>query len=173
MRYEVTHAKETFHVELHEISPDVYEVRVNDGELFRIDACKTARTVYSLLIGSRQYEGSVDVRDDSTLDVHVGTSAFEFQVMDERRKLLVGGVDTVAGGHQELRAQMPGKVVKVLVEVGQEVEPDQGLVVIEAMKMENELRSPVQGTVTEIHVEEGNAVEAGALLVVVEPRAEA
>jgi pyruvate carboxylase subunit B len=173
VRYDVTHGSETFHVELREVSPDVYEIRVGeDGELLRVDACKTARTVYSLLIGPRQFEGSVDVRDDSTLNVHVGTSAFEFTVMDERRKLLVGGVDTVAGGRQEVRAQMPGKIVKILVQVGQEVETDQGLVVVEAMKMENELRSSIDGVVAEIAVEEGAAVETGTLLIVVEPLTE-
>jgi biotin carboxyl carrier protein len=173
VRYEVTHGRETFNVELREVSPNVYEIRVgDDGELIRVDACKTARTVYSLLVGSKQFEGSVDVRDDSMLNVHVGTSAFEFTVMDERRKLLVGGVDTVAGGRQEVRAQMPGKIVKILVQVGQEVETDQGLVVVEAMKMENELRSSIDGVVAEIAVEEGAAVETGTLLIVVEPLAE-
>ena len=171
MRYEVTHGDETFHVELHEISPDVYEVRIGeDGEMIRVDACKTARTVYSLLVGDRQFEGSVDAREDSKLEVQLGTSAFEFEVMDERRKMLVGGAATIAGGRQELHAQMPGKIVKVLVEVGQHVELDQGLVVIEAMKMENELRSPIEGVVMEIGVREGDAVETGALLLVVEPQ---
>ena len=98
----------------------------------------------------------VDSRENSKLDVQVGTSAFEFEVMDERRKMLLGGAETIAGGRQELHAQMPGKIVKVLVKVGQEVERDQGLVVIEAMKMENELRSPIDGVITEIGVQEGD-----------------
>ena len=63
---------------------------------------------------------------------------------------------------------MPGKVVKVLVKVGDEVKARQGLVVVEAMKMENELRSPKDGRVTEVLVAEGVSVEAGRPLVVVE-----
>ncbi len=62
---------------------------------------------------------------------------------------------------------MPGKVVKVLVEVGQPVERGAGLVVLEAMKMENEFRATGSGRVSEIHVEPGQAVDAGALLVVI------
>jgi biotin carboxyl carrier protein len=63
---------------------------------------------------------------------------------------------------------MPGKVVRVLVGVGDEVEPRQGLVVVEAMKMENELRASRRGRVREIFASEGQSVEAGAALVVVE-----
>jgi biotin carboxyl carrier protein len=62
---------------------------------------------------------------------------------------------------------MPGRIAKVLVKVGDEVTARQGLVVVEAMKMENELRSPGAGTVTDVRVTEGARVEALALLVVV------
>ncbi len=169
MRYEVTHGQDNFRVEIVEISPDTYEVRLDDQAPVRVDACKEARTIYSLLIESRQYEGSVDWSDDGALHVHLGTSAFEFTAIDERRKLLVSGIEPPAAGKQELLAQMPGKIVKVLVELGQQVELDEGLIVIEAMKMENELRSPIQGTVTQIEVGEGDAVETGTLLIVVDP----
>jgi biotin carboxyl carrier protein len=62
---------------------------------------------------------------------------------------------------------MPGKVVRVLVKAGDEVAEGQGLVVVEAMKMENELKSPKAGTVTELHAVEGATVESGAKLIVV------
>ncbi|HEY5675844.1 MAG TPA: biotin/lipoyl-containing protein, partial [Myxococcales bacterium] len=70
-------------------------------------------------------------------------------------------------GKQVISAPMPGKVVKVLVKVGDEVKDGQGLVVVEAMKMENELKSPKAGKVTELHAVEGAAVESGAKLAVV------
>ena len=63
---------------------------------------------------------------------------------------------------------MPGKIVKVLVKPGDAVEPRQGLVVIEAMKMENELRATRGGRVKDVHVAEGDLVEAGRLLTVIE-----
>ena len=169
MHYEVTLAGETHRVEVREVSGSVYEVAVNDEEVVRIDAFKTPRTVYSILIGNRQYEGSVDEKEDGSLDVHVGASAFDCEVVDERLRVLGVSGGGVVAGKQELRAQMPGKIVKVLVEAGQAVEADQGVVVIEAMKMENELKSPIAGLVTEVGVVEGDTVETDALLAVIEP----
>jgi biotin carboxyl carrier protein len=79
-----------------------------------------------------------------------------------------GGGASLAAGTQRVLAPMPGKVVKVLVKAGDEVKARQGLVVVEAMKMENELRSPKDGRVSDVLVAEGASVEAGRLLVVVE-----
>ncbi len=79
-----------------------------------------------------------------------------------------GGGAAPAAGAQQVLAPMPGKVVKVLVQPGDEVKARQGLIVVEAMKMENELRSPKDGRVTEVLVAEGASVEAGRPLVVVE-----
>ncbi len=172
MRYEVTHRGETRHVEVREAGAAVYDVSVDGAPPVRVDAFKTQRTIYSLLIAHRQYEGSVDELDDGNFDVHLGSSAYQFAVVDERRKLLVGAGQAVAVGRQEIRAQMPGKIVKLLVTAGQAVSGGQALVVIEAMKMENEIRSPIEGVVTEISVAEGDAVETGAALVTVEPESE-
>ncbi len=169
MKYEVTHGKEVFKVEVKDIGGSLFEVSVDDSEPVRLDAYKTANTTYSVLVEDRQYEGSVHEREDGSLDVHVGTSAFDFQVVDERRKMLLGGSAANVTGKQELRAQMPGKIIKILVEVGQQVEEGQGLVVIEAMKMENEIKSPIDGEVKQIDVEEGGLVETGSLLAVVDP----
>ncbi len=165
----MTHGRETFHVEVAEIGPHTYDVTVDDGETMRVDAVKNPRTVYSILLGARQYEGSVDELEGGTLDVHVGTSAFEFTAVDERRRLLAGAATMALSGRQEIRAQMPGKIVRVLVREGERVETDQGLLIIEAMKMENEIKSPIGGVVTEMAVSEGDAVETDALLVVVDP----
>ena len=169
MRYEVEQAGETFQVEVREVGPHGFDVSIDDGPVVRVDAFKNPRTVYSILIGPRQYEGSVHEMEDGTLDVHVGTSAFAITAIDERRKLLVGAGGMTASGRQQINAQMPGKIVKVLVSVGESVEVDQGLLIIEAMKMENEITSPIEGVVTEVEVREGDAVETDALLVVVEP----
>ncbi len=169
MRYQIRHGSGSYHVEVREVGPHVYDVSIDDGDTVRVDAYKTPRTVYSILLGSRQLEGSVDARDDGTLDVHIGTSAFDFHAVDERRELLVGSVADAAVGRQEVRAQMPAKIVKILVSQGQEVSIDDALVIIEAMKMENELKSPIDGVVTSIEVAEGDAVEMDALLLVVEP----
>ncbi|MFI5182760.1 MAG: biotin/lipoyl-containing protein [Vicinamibacteria bacterium] len=73
-----------------------------------------------------------------------------------------------SGSPARLAAPMPGKIVRILVSAGAWAEAGQGLVVMEAMKMENELRAPRSGTVREVHVREGQTVETGALLAIVE-----
>lgn len=79
-----------------------------------------------------------------------------------------GAAGTAAAGSQKITAPMPGKLVKVLVNVGDRVTARQGIVVVEAMKMENELRAAKDGTVAQVLVTEGSSVEAGRLLAVIE-----
>lgn len=82
-----------------------------------------------------------------------------------RRAHEVGGAGQ---GPQRILAPMPGKVVKVLVQRGDQVVARQGVVIVEAMKMENELRAPRVGTVSEVKVAEGSSVEAGAVLMIID-----
>ena len=87
----------------------------------------------------------------------------------DRRRTGRGGPSAVdRPGEQRVLAPMPGRIVRVLVAPGDEVVARQGLIVIEAMKMENELASPKAGRVKEVSVTEGTSVEAGRLLVIVE-----
>ena len=96
--------------------------------------------------------------------------AFSVRVEDERARHIRGlsAATAPADGRTEVRAPMPGLIVKVEVEIGQEVLPGAGLVVMEAMKMENELRAEASGTVTEVRVEPGRTVDRNDLLVVIE-----
>jgi pyruvate carboxylase subunit B len=96
--------------------------------------------------------------------------AFSVRVEDERARHIreMAGSAPPSDGRIEARAPMPGLIVKVEVEVGQEVEEGAGLVVMEAMKMENELRAEAAGTVTEVQVEPGRTVDRNDLLVVIE-----
>lgn len=90
-------------------------------------------------------------------------------VVVDRQRHARGGQRTAGGaGQQRVKAPMPGRVLRVLVKPGDTVALRQGLVVIEAMKMENELTAPKAGTVAEVAVTEGMSVEAGRLLVVIE-----
>jgi biotin carboxyl carrier protein len=111
------------------------------------------------------------------LVVHVGTTPFTVVVNARRRQEVIarGGAEGsahrgAAGDHrpQRILAPMPGKVVRVLVDVGDFVRARQPLVVVEAMKMENELRAGRDGQVAAIHAQEGASVDAGALMVVIE-----
>jgi biotin carboxyl carrier protein len=89
-------------------------------------------------------------------------------VVDGQRQSRGRQAHAARPGEQRVKAPMPGRIIRVLVKAGDEVAHRQGLVVIEAMKMENELAAPKAGTVKEVSVTEGTSVEAGRLLVVIE-----
>ena len=117
----------------------------------------------------RSYEIAIAEKAGGELTVHVNGRLVPATVAGGRGTWARRGHDAATGaGPQRVIAPMPGKVVKVLVKPGDTVAAKQGVVVVEAMKMENELRAPKAGTVTEVRVGEGTSVEAGAVLVVME-----
>jgi len=124
---------------------------------------------YSILIGGRSYEARVAPEADNrpgqsdTWIVTIAEYDFRVQVRDPRTRRFAGQAAAL-DGPLDVLAPMPGKIVRVLVSRDQEVVQDQGLVVIEAMKMQNELRAPRAGRITQVHVEEGIGIEAGARL---------
>ena len=142
------------------------------GRRYELEARAVGAGEYLLLYEGRVYECRVEqaqgARGRGLLVVSVGAGEYAVTLTDPKH--LRGA--RVAGGHDAGRAQvaapMPGKVVRVLVERGQAVEAGAGLVVVEAMKMQNELKSPKSGTVVELRVEAGATVNAGELLAVIE-----
>jgi biotin carboxyl carrier protein len=106
-------------------------------------------------------------RDQEGWTISTGGRRYRVRIEDERTHAIreLSGADSMADGPRELRAPMPGLVVKVLVEEGQDVQRGDGLVVMEAMKMENELRAEASGRVSGIRVEEGATVARGQVLV--------
>ena len=140
-----------------------------DGRPHVVDAQSPGPGLYSFLIEGRSYEAEV-LEDGAGLLVLLGGEAYRVEILDEARARRGGGAgrQAAASGPQRVTAPMPGKVVKLLVAVGDSVEAGQGVVVVEAMKMENELRAAGPGTVKEIRVEEGKAVSSGDVLVVIE-----
>ncbi len=131
-----------------------------DGRQHEVDV-KEVDGVLSLLIGTKSYEVVVD-----GMMVHVDGVPVEVSIVAPRRRAATHAEE--ADGPQRITAPMPGKIVKLLVKPGDKVDARQGLVVVEAMKMENELRARAGGTVSEVRVTEGSSVEAGAILVVLE-----
>ena len=105
---------------------------------------ETQPGVYSVLIGERSYEVRL-----AGSHAEVNGRAFEMQIVDPREAAAAAGA-AEQSGRLDVKAPMPGKVVCVLVAVGDSVTPGQGLVVVEAMKMQNELKSPKTGVVTKI-----------------------
>ena len=114
----------------------------------------------------RSYEVALERRRKGDQLVHVDGREIKVSFLDHPGRSR--GASSAAGfGAREVVAPMPGRIVKVLVKAGDTVAVNQGLVVVEAMKMENELRAPRAGTVESVRVSEGMSVEANAVLVVV------
>jgi biotin carboxyl carrier protein len=157
----------THTVEIEEIGKSLYRVAV-DGSEFVVDGKKTGLANYSLIVDNRSFEVDVDISEDE-YRVLVDGRSYHINLLDERR-MRVGGLQ--AGielqGRQKVSVPMPGKVIAVLVSEGDKVERGQGLVIVEAMKMENEVRSPINGEVKEVRVKTGDALEAGTVLAVIE-----
>lgn len=122
--------------------------------------------MFTVVVEGASFEALVE-RDEAEGEcwVQVGPERYHFRTGADAAS---GAHGPRAGGRHELKAPMPGKVVKLLVASGQEVAAGQGVVLFEAMKMQNEIRSPGDGTVAEILVPEGTAVEAKALLLVLQ-----
>jgi len=137
-----------------------------DGHDLEVDAVLVRPDVLSLRIGHLAYEVKSE-RVANDLYLWVGSTRFAVEVRDPRslRGRARAGDDR---GPRKVVAPMPGKVVRLLVCEGDEVESGRGIAVVEAMKMQNEIKSPKRGTVQKILVSEGAAVNAGDVLAIVE-----
>lgn len=149
--------------------PGGYRVTV-DGESVDVHASFPQAGVLRMVHQGRSH--SVDVRKtDSGQEAVLGGVRYDVGVIAERDRALLalaGGADG-AGAGEVVSTSMPGKVVALLVEEGETVTAGQGVVVIEAMKMENELKAAHDGVVSKIPVEVGQAVQGGADLVHIAP----
>ena len=140
-----------------------------DGEPFGAEAVEIESGLYSLLIGGRSYSVRVAPNGEAG-EYRVVLCAAEYAVaVRDQRKLVRGGrAKPSLEGKQDVAARMPGKVVRLLVAVGDAVERGQGVIVVEAMKMQNEIKSPKAGRIEKILVREGQPVNAGEVLLIVE-----
>jgi biotin carboxyl carrier protein len=142
---------------------------VVDGKPHEVDARLCATDLLSVLVDNTSYDISFSYADPAVL-LNFRNRHFNIEVLDERRmrmRRVQSELDIT--GPEIIKTSMPGKVVKVLVEEGQTVEPGAGVIIIEAMKMENELRCRNGGKVKAIHVNTGQAVEGGVVLIEIEP----
>lgn len=141
-----------------------------NGKTYLVDARRITDEAISLLLDGRSIDTAfAPQRHNGAVDVHLDGVVVPVQI---RQAGAFGRQKKDAGGHgsgpQRLVAPMPGKVVRVLVKAGDAVTARQGLVVVEAMKMENELRAARDGRVREVMAREGQSVDAGAVLAIVE-----
>lgn len=164
MTYDVTINGEQHRLELSR-EEGRWSCRV-DGREVEVDAVLVRPDVLSLRIGSQAYEVKCE-RVGSDFNLWVGSQRFTAEIRDPRS--LHGRAHTEDdSGPKKLTASMPGKVVRVLASVGDQVEPGSGVLVVEAMKMQNEIKSPKKGTILKILVAVGAAVNSGDLLAIVE-----
>ena len=137
-----------------------------DGREVQVDAVLARPDVLSLRIGNHAYEVKCE-RVAGEMHLWVGSSRFAAEVRDPRS--LRGRARPMDDhGPKKLTAPMPGRIVRVLLNEGAEVEAGTGVLVVEAMKMQNEIKSPKKGTIQKILVDEGAAVNAGDVLAIVE-----
>lgn len=166
MAWEITLGERTSRVEVEDIDGG-YRLTV-DGEVVEVEASFPQAGVLRMVHGGRSH--SVDVRPvQDGQEVVLGGVRYDVDVIDERDKAmrLLHGVAGGAGAGEVISTSMPGKVVALLVSEGDVIEAGQGVIVIEAMKMENELRAAHDGVIERIPVTVGEAVEAGAELVII------
>ena len=139
-----------------------------DGKALDANPLMVAAYTLSILLGGQSFEVHVTPTLQGNLKLQSGPHEFTAEVEDPRswRGRKQGGLQTE--GRQQVLSPMPGKVIRLLVKEGETVETGQGLVIIEAMKMQNEIRAPKTGKVERLLAKEGQTVNAGEVLAWVE-----
>jgi biotin carboxyl carrier protein len=165
------------------------QVEIN-GEPIEVDIKRDGDKVFAT-VGDREYTLEVGEPENNTLlfrrngqifeaivtqptssaspaHVMIRGSEFDISIKDPKRLRGTGGDHSHTGGMVEIKTAMPGKVVRILASVGEEIKKGGGVIVVEAMKMQNEIKSPKDGMVKEVRVGEHDTVNAGQTLVIIE-----
>jgi biotin carboxyl carrier protein len=167
-RYRATLAGIEHELEIAELGALSYRVKVGSAE-HDLDVRRLGPTSFSILVSDRSFDLEV-MRDGAELIVASRHGAIRITLEDATRDAhrVRQRLRSQTVGRAEIKAMMPGRIVNVLVKAGDEVSHHQGLVVVEAMKMENELKSPKAGKIIDVRVSPGQTVEKGELLVIIE-----
>lgn len=140
-----------------------------DGRRYELEVSEPEPGIYLLKNNGKVFEASVSqaANPDEPKLVSIGSGEFEIRLFDPKR-LRDTRVRDARDGVAEIKTAMPGKVVRILAAAGTEVETGQGVIVVEAMKMQNELKSPKNGIVKQVRAAEGETVGAGFVLATIE-----
>lgn len=155
-----------FKVEILEDGP-VKKVSVN-GKIYDVDYNMGGDSIYSIILNHKSHGVQISTVSDDVYEVKNKGDYFQVQVIDELKKMRQSRIRTAAAGRQVITAQMPGVILRVNVEPGQEVKSGTPLCVLVAMKMENEIRSPIDGIVKEVYINSGDKVAVNDKMLVVE-----
>ena len=174
--YEISVAGKTYRVEIEVLSSTgspgrtasepAYRVRL-DGREIAVDCLSLADGALSLIVNGESFDIRCQ-RTAESLQVALRGSVYQCHVRDPRSLRNRKRAGLVDSGEQKLIASMPGKVVRIIASVGDQISAGQGIIVIEAMKMQNEVRSPRDGQLKKLLVGQGANVGAGEVLAIIE-----
>ena len=141
-----------------------------EGNSYDLELTRAGGQDFLILNEGQVFDCRVDgpLSSGSTVNVTIGANRYDITLVDPKRLRSALGAGAHGEGAARIVAPMPGKIVRVLVEAGEQVEPGQGIVVVEAMKMQNEMKAPKAGAVISVNVEVGATVNGGDLLAVIE-----
>jgi len=166
MKFEAQLGGETIPIEVSGGADARFRVELEERS-WEVDGRRVGEGLWSLVVDG--VATAVDVtEEDGVFTVQVDGERYEIRVEEETRYIIRTRGGTATTGGQVLKAPMPGRVVLVEVEVGARVAPGDGLIVLEAMKMENEFKATAAGTVKDVRVQVGQIVNPGDVLVVIE-----
>ena len=166
MRYLATLSDTEHEFDFEQAGPNGCTLRIGE-QSFELDLRRVGPGSFSVLIGHRSFDFDVTPEGDELI-ISSRAGAWRVSLIDERRRAAREASGRQLSGRVELKAMMPGRVVSVLVKPGDEIAAEQGVLTVEAMKMENEIRTPKAGRVIEVRVTAGHTVEKGEVLAIIE-----
>ncbi|MBI3654593.1 MAG: biotin/lipoyl-binding protein [Acidobacteria bacterium] len=164
MKYEAEINGQTVHLELEEKDGRM-DVVIAERR-YAIEVAHPEAGVYQFFVGDKIYEARVVNAPHQAMEIQLRGQPFTVRLIDRKHRR--AGAEHSDDSQQQLLAPMPGKVVRVLLNTGDEVKAGQGVVIVEAMKMQNEIKSPKDGHLLEVRVNEGDTVTGNQVLAVVE-----
>ncbi len=167
MIYNLKFRDKLYRVTLNE-ADDHFEVEIDDSKS-SVQLVQIEDNLYTLVTGNSTVPVGI-AKKGKVLHVYLGGELYEIESVSLRDAERVS--TGPAAGRQEIKSPMPSRIVKILKSEGEEVAEGEGVIVVEAMKMESELKSSINGKVAEVKVSEGDAVESGTVLVVITAGAE-
>ena len=134
-----------------------------DGRKYELEISEPESNIYLFKYNNKIFEVFVSPSEtfENPMEVSVGSHAYEISVSDPKRLRGTSDQADTMDGSTEIKTAMPGKIVSLLKGLGMEVEKGEGVIVVEAMKMQNEMKSPKDGIIKEIFYKEGDIVNAG------------
>ncbi len=168
MKLQAEIGSENYEIEIRREGEKIF-ARVDDRN-YELEASEVEPNVYLLKNENKIYEIFVSPQANLSepFEVKVKNQTFEINLIDPKRLHGAGASSANADGIAEIKTAMPGKLVRILTEVGAEIAQGEPVLVVEAMKMQNEMKSPKDGVVKEIRFSEGATVNAGDVLAIID-----